>query len=444
MTYRKKIARRKMRPILLAGSILTMTAVVSHGFAAESRREPESILSRHQPTKDVAAVFSGTPIGLFAEGGIGSSDNVFLVDDDAANRVDDLFAEISVSAAAKQLFRVYEVTVAANAKTRQYIDENESALNRLGFFGDVAWKGYKATEVSLAANYLNTNEAKNSAGLISGTVAPVQLASSGLSLVAQHMFANNTSFLASVSFANTDYDDLESRQPNGQLFIIDQDFRDNDRIQFGVKLERDLPIGPTVYIDTARTMFEYESSPSLFPVNSVLPVDLNRDSTATSLKSGIIFGQDDLYTTNIEIGYKQQDFDSSFAETVEGFVGVASLKYRPTKLTEMEVFAERDINISPIIGSFAFTRDSIGAEINHDWSDRVLLSGSMSFSRDEFNDSNREDNVWLGQVGVGYRVTENVVAQFDFTRFQRDIDFGIGPDQAITENSPMISLKWQR
>jgi hypothetical protein len=152
----------------------------------------------------------------------------------------------------------------------------------------------------------------------------------------------------------------------------------------------------------------------------------NDDSVGYDVLAGVEVDFTRLLVGEASIGYGARDYDD-FDDT-DGLAGNLAMNWTPTQLTSVQLLGRAGIDESTVVfegeqasGALNYR---IGTIVTHDLRRNIQLNASASFERDEFENTDRNDDTYRLGAGITYLINRNfsVDATYDFSTRDSDDD----------------------
>ena len=150
--------------------------------------------------------------------------------------------------------------------------------------------------------------------------------------------------------------------------------------------------------------------------------------------TSILFGE-------MSVGYSWRDYTASELNDANGWGAEGSLTWNATPLTSIILSASTGIDETTVIfegdAAEANFQHTVALDVNHELLRNVLLNANVGYARDDFEGTNRTDNIFAAGAGVSYLLNRNlsVDARYRFTT--RDSDDN---DIEFNRNIVMVGL----
>ena len=184
---------------------------------------------------------------------------------------------------------------------------------------------------------------------------------------------------------------------NGRLqdgSVLDTRGRDSNTITLRGKIEYAQMPGLSYFVQGTYNHRDFSQSLAATP---------ERDSTGYEVLAGVSFEPSALMRGDIGVGYLAQNFKDPFYHDY-GSLGVRGrLEYYPTRLTTITLEADRRVEDSGTPLSGAFLATTLGLKAEHALRRTLILTASMEYQADRFNDVDRKDDRYALGLRAEYR-----------------------------------------
>ncbi len=358
-------------------------------------------------------------------------DNIFAVDSDFEDKVDDIVSIFSPEVIIASRWSNHSLAFDAGADIRQYWDEsNENTEDyHLGVQGRADIR--RSTSLSGGYEFSRSHEERGSVDNVFGALKPTTNTRHAANVLLRHDGARvGTQF-------GVDYQKLNFKDSETPLIVINNDDRDREvfdaHVRIGAGPSNRRVFGEARYRDVA-----YKSD--------LDDLGLNRDNDGFRFVGGIEFRAGGKTIGEVSAGYTERKYKDPTLEKVDGIVFDASLTTEVTGSTSLTASIAREILETtltemtvPASGVFA-TVASVGTttELSRD---RTFLNFLVAYGRDSYKGVDRSDNSWrlsssirhfLGRrffVELGYtyrtRSSNSVSPNSDFSKNLISLNFGV-------------------
>lgn len=207
-----------------------------------------------------------------------------------------------------------------------------------------------------------------------------------------------------------------------------QDFSyDNARSNTGAVIyERDRD--HTVFIEAGRAEYALVPDTSVFAnlvlnqkdYRNVPTGQAKRDSSGYELTVGSNFDLSHVMRGEVFVGYLNQDFDSAAYKGISGLSLRGRLEWFPTQLTTVTVVGRRSVADAGIPGVGGYSTVNVSAQIDHELLRNVILSGALTYGKDDYENYDRQDERTSEQVSVRYLMNRAVSINVGFSHYTQN------------------------
>ena len=238
-------------------------------------------------------------------------------------------------------------------------------------------------------------------------------------------------------YEKLDYDDA-ALNGGGSL---NNDDRDRDRWEGSLRLGYEVDDYYETFIRLTANRVEYDDSqedggPQRNSDGYEVVVGAAFDITGTS--QGEIFG-----------GYIKQNYDSDSLEGIDDFTFGASMLWNPTGLTSVRTAVVRSVTETTLaaensaglrVGASGVLNTLFSVDLEHELQRNVLLKGTASYTRSDYKNVIRDDDLFKATLGARYLLNRNFAVDAAYTFDARDTSES---GQDYKRHIFMVSLKSQ-
>lgn len=324
--------------------------------------------------------------------------NIFAVRDAS----DDLIVRVRPKLTASTQLGSFNITTAAEVDRRQYLSTNSQSTTdyTLGLRGQ--WDVSRDGQIYVGTRNGQATEDRTDPASPLNLQKPVQYRFASAFLGAAQSF-NRLWIAGRVGVERRNYEDGR----DGLDVLVDQDFR--NRTVFTSDLAAEFAISPdtSIFLNGRVNRRDYKSP---------LPLSPSRDSKGYEITAGTSFQLSKLIRSEIGIGYFEQNFEDAGFEDVDGFAARAKLEYFVTPLVTLTARANRGVEESSTLGSGAYVATSFSLAADYEFLRNLIVSASISYERDRFQDIDRHYDILGAKMGVEWRLAPrySLHAQYDF------------------------------
>ena len=118
------------------------------------------------------------------------------------------------------------------------------------------------------------------------------------------------------------------------------------------------------------------------------------------------------------------------------------VEWFPTQLTTVTATGSRTIEDSAIIGSGGYLSTGVGLQIDHEFKRNVILGAALSYSEDDYEGIDRNDNRFSGTLSATYLVNRRLGVSLAASHMEQSSD-GADAGSDFDVNRLMISFVGQ-
>jgi hypothetical protein len=363
---------------LFAASLIALAPM--HALAQEPSQSA-SVRDRPRPEYDPLGMrFGGFDLNASLDLGLESTNNVLASD---TNEQDDIIYHVAPEARLSSHWSRHALSIAAGVDSQSYDDTSDADVTT----GFVRANGRldvgTDTDINLTGGWQHDAEPFTNPDAVPGQER-VEYDHSDLAVTAGHTF-NRVRIAATAATTSYDFEDA-----NG----VDQDRRDFDEQSFTGRIE-------------------YAVSPRLFIVgqattdNRDFDNDPGNSSDGQTYLAGVRLNLTDLMVGEVTAGAFKRDYDGP-AGDVDGTAVAANLEWYITQLTTLTFDASRNVQDGGASTSDPYVASTYGVRADHELLRNVLLNGAVRWGNLEYENIDREDKTFYGELGVTYLMNRRV------------------------------------
>jgi len=210
-----------------------------------------------------------------------------------------------------------------------------------------------------------------------------------------------------VGYRGLDYSDTDTT--TGQ---IDNNDRDRDKTELGLRAGYKVNPDYIVFAEVRFDQIEYdqkfdndgfERSSDSFEFVGGTQLDL----------SGRTFGE-------IYAGYLERNYDDDSFNKADGLTFGAAVTYNVTQLTTLEFSGGRTIDSTTIVGAAGIETTTLGVRGDHELFRNLILSADLEYTNEDFDGIDREDDIWLFEIGGEYKMNRYLQVNLGYRLRDRD------------------------
>ncbi|WP_396593036.1 outer membrane beta-barrel protein [Brevundimonas sp. R86498] len=381
---------------------------------------------RDRPRPDYEAL--GVPFGTFmayprVQLDAEYNDNIFAV---ATGADDDWIVRIKPEVSLESGWSRHSLGAYARGTISRYQDFDGENSEDYGVGAAGRLDITRAANLAAGADYASLTEPRTSSNAPASTVEPISY-----SLASGYLAGSRVSGRVKLSgrgdIRTYDYEDGVTLTG----VEIDQDNR--DRTVTSLSGRGDYAISPAtaLFVQATANSRDYDTATSL-----LLPA---RDSDGYEILAGANFEIGALSRGEIAVGYINQEFDEAVYSKIDGFGARAQVEWFPTQLTTVTATGSRTIEDSGIAGSGGYLSSAVGLAVDHELMRNVLLNAGVTFSRDQYEGLDREDERLQASVGGTYLMNRTLGISLAASRFEQTSD-GVAGGVDFEVNRLTLSL----
>lgn len=386
-----------------------------------------AVLERVQP----GYVAPGIPLGAFQ---LAPSidvtgfydDNIFGTQDD---RVGDSFVRLEPEVALQSQWSRNSLSVEAKGAIDRYLRQQTENVADYSVTGRGVFDLDHATTLTTALRAESDHQSRLSQDIFSQTVRPIYYTAQSGAAVLTHDF-DKLRLSATGRVARFDYRD--GRLADGT--VSDQQPSDNMSYRVGVRAS---------YAQTPSLAWFTSASYNIrrFRVGSIETP--KRNSEGFELLAGVSFEPAALIRGSIGVGYIQQRFRLPFYSDIGGLGFNATVQFFPTQLMTVTVRGNRSVLDSGIPGSGGYLSSQGSIQIDHEWLRQLILSASLGYQNNRFNNLDRTDDRINAEASATYRINRHASLKLGYARLDQS-SHGTDRYRAFKDNRATIGLTLSR
>lgn len=385
------------------------------------------VLERVQP----GYVAPGIPLGLFQLApslGITGlyDDNLFGTPDDS---VADAFVRFQPSVQLQSQTTRNHLSIDANGTIDQYAHRTTENVADYSLTGRGIFELDHATTLTAAVSAESDHQSRLSQDIFAQTVTPIYYTEQ-LAAVALTRDFNKLRLSATGRVARFDFRD--GRLADGSVY--DQQASDSTSYRAGVRAS---------YAQTPSLAWFVSASTNMrrFRVGTIDTP--KRDSQGFELLAGVSFEPVALIRGSIGIGYIQQRFRLPYYTNIGGVGFNATVQYFPTQLTTVTFRGDRSVLDSGIPGSGGYLSTRGSFQVDHEWLRQLILSASLGYENNRFNNLDRTDTRINAQASATYRINRHASLKLGYARLDQS-SHGTDRYRAFTDDRATIGVTLTR
>jgi len=380
--------------VLLAG---TSTTVI-----AQELRRGASILERPKPELDPLGIRSGSFL-IFPKIEVGTSydDNVFATEND--KKGDFLFQALP-SVDVRSDFSRHQLRFSAGADVARYVDQTSE--NYIDYFVTGGGRYDITGDSSLLADlaYRKLHEDRGDPDSTNLASEPIDFTRTNAELAYQQRF-NRVVGRVGIGAENENYDDVKTITGT----TLNEDNRDYWAYSATGQVGYDLYPGYQPFVRFTYTRTEYQEG-IVKPNSDTYEAVVGTTLDLTNLLTGEVF-----------VGYLTRKYDERVFEDFSGPAFGMKLDYAITQLTSLNGTITRGLEEggSSVIPT-PRDRTTFQIGVDHELLRNVILSARAQYEKDDYQNTNQQDDFYLIQAGATYNLNRNFYLRGTYTYSTRD------------------------
>lgn len=435
MTANKRVLLASVAVALTTGAANGAWAQVASSLSSAradtsnfSRDRSVSVRQRAHPGYEAL----GVPLGAFTAYpkiaiGVEHTDNVYGA---AARQVSDVVWRVQPEVVVASTWSRHSLQAYARGSSSRYTDfdtENTDDYT-IGVTGrlDIT----RRSNITAGAQYASLSEARTSSSSPVLAKNPIEYDQSTAFITAGREF-NRLKVSARVDLSKFDYQD--GRTSTGT--IVEQD--DRDRTNTSLTARADYAVSPAtaLFVQVSGNKRDYRLGRPA--------VALVRDSDGVEALAGANFEIGALMRGEIGVGYIRQSYDDPAFDEISGLGARASVEWFPTEITTLTFNGSRSVEDSGIPGSSGYLSSNLSGQIDHELMRNVLVTGQLSYGKDEYEGVDRDDKRLNAGVSATYLMNRHVGLTVGYSYFdQKSNGTAAGGDFKVNKVGASVTLQF--
>lgn len=211
---------------------------------------------------------------------------------------------------------------------------------------------------------------------------------------------------------------------------VSGDSRDRDEFSAGAEIGYDFSPGYFAYVGGRYYWVDYDTATSF---------GSNRDSEGYLVEAGVRFEATPLIDVDIAAGYREQDYESSSLNDVNGFSLRGQATWFVTPLTTVGFTAFTEVQETIASTASGKLARGVAVTVDHELLRNLVFDAELAYTNFDYQggSANRTDNDYLASLGATYFIGRNFYAGTSYRFNMRDSDAS-GED--YTQNLFMLKL----
>lgn len=396
----------KLNRVVACLSLTTALAATGSVWAQEMSGEPDpnvTVQNRPRPEYDPLGIRAGTFLlfpSVAVEGGY--DDNVYAQEDDEQ---DDFFAVVRPQINARSDWNRHALNLRAGVEGTKYLEENDN--DYVDFFSSADGRlDITRDNILIGGLELNRLHEDRESPDDEGEGNDLTEYWNPIARLAYRRNFNRIYGLVGADFTRFDFED--------------SDDNDRDRNQYRGRLRGGYEISPRIagFGEGIYEIRDYDDTPNRGGVD--------RNSEGYSLRGGVEIDITGLLFGELALGYTHREYDDDDLDDVGGLGGGGVLTWNVTPLTTIIFEATGEVRETTVDfegdeASGRFDKE-LGVDVTHELLRNVLLNANASYTRSDFEGTERSDDTYRVGGGVTYLINRNLSldASYRFSNRQSD------------------------
>jgi hypothetical protein len=393
---------------LLCGCLAAVTVESALGQTLERR---DTVDERPRPGLDADGVRLGD-FTLFPSVGLGllHNDNVFA--DDDIEKDDSAFV-LSPELALESRSARHRAQIGVNADVARYSDFDSEDYDDRRIWAIGAMELGRG-ELQGEARFSRLHEARTSPDDPGCMTTGGSIVCSGLTkfdrsrIGAAYTWRPSRLLLrGKLNYTELDFDDTPDLPTP-----INNDDRDRSRSELSLRAGYALSPDYVVYAETLFDSVDYDQKRD--------QDGYERSSTGAEARLGMMLDFTGRTMGEFYIGYLGRDYEDNRFDDVDGLSLGASVDWNFTGLTTFHLAADRTVTSTTVEGSSSIYESRLSLGVDHELRRYLVLNAEVGLGKDDFEDINRDDDLWELRLGGKYLMNRYLKILFGYQYQDRD------------------------
>lgn len=436
VTANKRVLLATVSVVLAAGATNSASAqtrgFIARGQAAEAsnfaRDRNISVRARSHPGYEAL----GVPLGAFTaypKVAIGPeyNDNIYGT---SINEVDDVVWRVQPEVVVVSDWSRHSLQGYARGAVNRYSDFDSENTSDYTIGANGRLDITRRASLTAGAEYGSLSEPRTSSASPTLAATPIEYDKTTGFLIAGREF-NRLKVSARLDYSKFDYQDGRTVAGGN----VEQD--DRDRTNTGLTARADYAVSPAtaLFVELAGNKRDYRLARPA--------VALARDSDGVQALAGANFELGAVMRGEVGVGYLRQSYDDPAFDDIDGFGARGLVEWFPTDLTTVTVNGSRSVEDSGIPGSSGYLSSNIGGQIDHELIRNVLVTGQVSYGKDEYEGIDRNDKRLNAGVSATYLMNRHVGLTVGYSYFDQKSDgLAGGGDFKVNKVGASVTLQF--
>ena len=192
------------------------------------------------------------------------------------------------------------------------------------------------------------------------------------------------------------------------------DNNDRDRSQLGVGLRAGYSMSPdyVLFAEARADSIDYDQT---FDRNGFA-----RSSDGIEFRAGTLLDFSGRTSGEFFVGYLRRKYDDSRYDNVTGPSFGGEIAWNATRLTTVGIAASRTVRGTTIVGASGIFRSAASIRVDHELRRNLILSGSLEYWNDDFQNIDRTDDLGFVELGARYMMSRYARIEMGYRYQSRD------------------------
>lgn len=418
----------------LLGGAFAAPAVASPQEAPLLPPEPPQIEKRYTAVLERVQpgyVPPGIPLGAFTlspsisvSGGY--DDNIFATEHD---RVSDGFVRFRPEALIQSNWSQNSVSLDATGTIDRYFHRTSENIADYAVTASGLYQISRDTILRAAARVESDHQSRLSQDIFAQTIHPVRYTEQSGAVALTQDFGR-LRVTGDARVARFDY--RNGRLADGSVY--DQQTSDNTSYRVGVRASYAQSPALAWFVSASYNSRDFRTGTVDTP---------ERDSHGYQLLAGVDFEPAALIRGSIGVGYIRQNFRLAHYTDLSGVGFNARLQFFPSQLTTVTLNADRSVLDSGIPGSGGYLSSEGSIRIDHELFRQIILSASVGYQSNKFNNLDRVDGRLATSAGMTYRLNRFASLELNYDRLDQS-SHGADRYRAYVDNRVLAGVTLRR
>jgi hypothetical protein len=393
---------------------LLMTSA-SGAVLAEEVTRGQSVADRDRPDLNPLGIRTGG-FRWFPEVGLelGYNDNIFATE---SNEQNDLVTVITPNVMVESDWGRHRLAAGADARLGRYADFDNEDYDDWWVWSEGRMdldRSQLRAEVRAGNQHnprTNANDQGPNAGLNPTTYDVARFEAGWTFKPARVMFRIDG------DIETRTYDDNMGLDGAGGFTSIDNAHRDRDNANLRLRVGMDMTPDYMLFVQGRVQSVEYDQKIDQTCLGGD-PTDpaswCERSFDGWSMTAGSVMDFSGDFFGEFRLGYRVNEYDDPRFGKQDGPTYGLGLTWNVTGLTSLEFSGQQSVAPTTIIGSSGIDRSTLGVRIDHELLRQLLLHASVRWTKDDFQNLDRSDDIINLDIGGRYILNRNFELTFGY------------------------------